>query len=457
MKFTDLSTGNPTSWAWDFGDGASSTEQNPTHVYKLEGSYDVTLTVTNSYGSDTIKKTASATDCVNGATGYITVGRSPAADFLGVPVSGKEPLTVAFTDKSLGSNIRTYLWNFGDGSTSTDTNPSHTYTAVGAYTVTQTVTNVFGTDTATKAEYIHVGIGPNAEFVGTPQTGNLPLAVTFTDMSTGNPATWSWNFGDGGASAAQNPSHTYSKAGVYSVSLTVTNSFGRDTETKSAYINTGMPPTADFTSTTRAGIIPLSVKFTDTSKGAPTSWAWDFGDGATSTERHPTHVYTSAGTYSVTLTAKNAYGSDSETKAGFVTAGGKPKADFTADQRVGIKPFTVKFTDLSTGNPTSWSWDLGDGSKSAEQNPVHVYQKEGAYDVTLTVSNSYGTDTVKKTGTSNGGIYVPPATGTTVSVTAAATTAQATTAVPQGTQTPGFEGILAVTGLAALVFLAKRR
>ncbi len=218
-----------------------------------------------------------------------------------------------------------------------------------------------------------------------------------------------------------------------------------------------MPPTADFTSGARAGSVPLAVKFTDTSKGGPTSWSWDFGDGGTSTSASPTHTYTAAGVYTVTLTVRNAYGSDSETKVGFVTAGGKPDADFTADERRGVKPFTVNFTDLSTGNPTSWAWDFGDGTTSTEQNPVHVYQLEGAYDVSLTVKNSYGTDTEKKTGTSpmmtipaatpTGGVTVPPAQGT---------TALPTTAAPQPTAMPGFEGILAITGLAALVYLAKR-
>ncbi|MDD1666858.1 MAG: PKD domain-containing protein [Methanomicrobiales archaeon] len=158
---------------------------------------------------------------------------------------------------------------------------------------------------------------------------------------------------------------------------------------------------------------------------------------------------------------RNAYGADSETKTGYVTAGGKPDADFTADERRGVKPFTVTFTDLSTGNPTTWSWNFGDGQTSTEQNPVHIYQKEGAYDVTLTVSNSYGTDTEKKTGTTpvvSQPIVtpVPTAPPATAAPTGAATTAGATTASPV-TPIPGFGALLAITGLAVLVFLAKRR
>ena len=458
VKFTDLSSGNPTAWSWNFGDGATSTEQNPTHVYQLEGSYDVTLTATNAYGSDTITKTATAEGCLPGATGYITVGRAPMADFSANPTTGSAPLAVAFTDKSSGPSPRTYHWDFGDGSTSPDTNPSHTYAANGVYTVTLTVTNPFGTDSATKTELIRVGAGPVADFVGTPQTGLLPLAVAFTDQSTGNPATWRWEFGDGAISSDRNPSHTYTKAGTFTVRLTVTNAFGSSTKTRSGYITTGMPPTADFTSGARAGPVPLSVAFVDASKGGPTSWSWSFGDGSSSTLRNPTHVYTVAGTYTVSLTVKNAYGTDTATKAGYVSAGGKPRADFTADERRGVRPFTVHFTDLSAGNPTAWAWNFGDGTTSTEENPVHVYQNEGSYDVTLTVSNSYGSDTVMKTGTSPV-VTVPVMTvpqATAPGTQATGTSSPTGTTLPRPTATPGFGAILALTGLCVLVYLVKR-
>src|SRR5512136_33636 len=454
VTFTDTSTGNPVSWAWKFGDGSTSSEENPVHVYQNEGTYDVTLTVTNAYGTDTETKTGAGENCIAGVTGYIVVGRVPVADFSATPTSGSAPLAVAFTDKSTGASPRTYSWSFGDGGTSTDTNPTHTYAANGVYSVTLTVTNPFGTDTATKSEYISVGAGPVADFVGTPQSGLLPVAVTFTDQSTGNPASWRWDFGDGAVSNEKNPSHTYTKAGTYAVRLTVANPFGTSTKIKAGYITTGMPPTADFTSGARSGGVPLSVAFVDASKGGPTSWSWSFGDGSTSTTRNPAHTYTVAGLYTVSLTVKNAYGTDTATKAGYVNAAGRPVADFTADERRGVKPFTVRFTDLSSGNPTKWLWNFGDANTSTEQNPVHVYTHEGSYDVTLTVSNQYGTDTVKKTG------------ATPLQTTPAATAAQTTapsggsttssTTGPQATSTPGFEGILAITGLCALVYLAKR-
>jgi PKD repeat protein len=300
-----------------------------------------------------------------------------------------------------------------------------------------------------------VGKGPVADFSATPQSGLLPLAVTFQDMSTGNPGSWRWDFGDGSISTETSPAHTYTRAGTYTVRLTVSNAFGMSTKTRAAYITTGMPPSADFTSGPRTGTVPLTVKFTDASKGGPNAWSWDFGDAGTATQQSPSHTYTKAGTYTVTLTVRNAYGSDSESKAGFVTAGGKPTADFTADERRGVKPFTVRFTDLSTGNPTSWKWDFGDATTSTEQNPVHVYQNEGSYDVTLTVSNSYGSDAMKKTGSSPP-VTLPPATVLQTTAPPAETTAPSGTTALPATSMPGFEGALAVTGLCILAYLAKR-
>ena len=105
-----------------------------------------------------------------------------------------------------------------------------------------------------------------ADFSGTPTTGQAPLTVNFTDLSTGSPTSWSWNFGDGGTSTLQNPSHTYSAAGQYTVSLTATNSAGPDSTTKTNYITvsaTVTPPVADFSGTPTTGQAPLTVNFTD--------------------------------------------------------------------------------------------------------------------------------------------------------------------------------------------------
>lgn len=160
------------------------------------------------------------------------------------------------------------------------------------------------------------------------------------------------------------------------------------------------PPVAAFTGTPTSGTAPLTVNFTDQSTNNPTSWNWDFGDGGSSTAQNPSYVYNNAGTYTVTLTATNAYGSDDEVKVGYITVTAPntdpPVADFTASTTSGNAPLTVSFTDLSTNNPTSWSWNFGDGGSSTAQNPAYEYANAGTYTVTLTATNAYGSDVETK-------------------------------------------------------------
>lgn len=165
-------------------------------------------------------------------------GIAPDAAFSANPTTIKEGDSVQFTDQST-NNPTSWGWNFGDGGTSTSRNPSHIYASAGTYTVSLTATNITGSNTLTKTNYIVVspaGYSPVAAFSANPTTINEGQSVQFTDQSTNNPTSWSWDFGDGGTSNAQNPSHTYSSAGTYSVLLRVTNNYGSNTLTKTTYI-----------------------------------------------------------------------------------------------------------------------------------------------------------------------------------------------------------------------------
>jgi beta propeller repeat protein len=240
----------------------------------------------------------------------------PVAAFSASPTSGKAPMKVQFTDTSTGTPKK-WKWDFGDGATSTKQNPTHKYSKAGVYTVKLTVTNAAGSNSVTKKDYIKVVTKPVAAFSAKPTSGKAPLNVKFTDKSTGSPTKWKWTFGDGAISTKQNPTHKYSKAGKYTVTLKVTNAAGTNTATKSKYITvtgTSQAPTADFWGSPLSGKAPLKVTFTEISKGSPTSWKWNFGDGKYSTEKSPTHTYSSAGTYTVKLTATNAAGSSTKTK-----------------------------------------------------------------------------------------------------------------------------------------------
>ncbi len=242
----------------------------------------------------------------------------PKANFTSNVTRGPALLLVKFTD--LSKDATEWSWNFGDKSTSTARNPVHKYSKAGKYNVSLTVKNATGKNTVTKSSYIIVLNPLSVAFSASSTSGNAPLTVKFTDESTGA-LTWKWNFGDRTHSTQKNPLHIYSKAGKYTVSLAVKNAAGNNTVTKSGFIVVNLkPPVANFSASPTSGKSPLMVQFTDKSTGSPTSWKWSFGDGITSTQaRKAIHTYTKKGTYAVSLTVKNAGGSNSVIKSKYIT------------------------------------------------------------------------------------------------------------------------------------------
>ncbi len=236
----------------------------------------------------------------------------------------------------------------------------------------------------------------SADFTANPESGAAPLSVEFTDLSTGNPTMWSWDFGDGASDIVANPTHVYETPGTYTVVLTISNQEGStDSEIKVNYITVTTPGTlvADFLGDPTSGDSPLSVYFTDETIGSPTSWSWDFGDGQTDSKQDTVHVYNQPGLFTVTLTVMDANGSRStKQKEAYISVltPGELIADYAAEPTTGIAPLSVKFTDKSEGSPTLWSWDFGDGSSDIVASPSHVYDKPGNYTVTLTISSQEG-------------------------------------------------------------------
>lgn len=380
VSFTDLSTYGPTNWLWNFGDGNTSTLQNPVHTYTADGIYSVYLEASNVFGYDTLIK-----------SNYISVSSLPIVEFTANPKIGGVPLNVNFIDLTINNPVG-WTWDFGDGSISVLQNPTHTYDSVGNYTVSLTAINANGSDTLTKVDFITVGVLPVVDFTANPINGLSPLTVNFIDLSSNNPNNWQWNFGDGNYSSQQNPSHTYMADGNYTVSLSASNAYGSDSDIKSNYILVGPSPIAAFTANPTTGAAPLNVSFTDLSTNNPTNWHWSFGDGDTSSQQNPSHIYNNVGNFTVSLISTNTYGSDTTIKVDFIIIGLSPIAAFSANPTNGIVPLTVIFTDLSQNNPTSWYWDFGDGNSSTVQNPSHTYTKKGNYTVYFAATNSYGTD-----------------------------------------------------------------
>jgi PKD repeat protein len=393
VQFTDLSTGDITSWSWTFGDGGTSTEQNPSYTYVNKGNYSVWLTVDGPSGTHS-----------KGRPLYITVNdptsNPPVANFTAFPTSGAKPLTVQFTNTSTG-DITSYMWIFGDGGTSYLASPSHTYVNTGLYSVSLIASGPGGSDTKTSNNYINVtetSSQPVANFTATPTSGAKPLTVQFTDMSTGDITTRYWDFGDGGSSTSVNPGHTYSNAGLYSVSLTVNGPGGSNSKAVTNYItvtnSTTNPPVANFTASPKSGAKPLAVQFTDQSTGDITSRSWDFGDGGSSNAVNPGHTYSNAGLYSVSLTVNGPGGNHTKAITNYITVtnptSNPPVANFSGTPTSGVKPLTVQFTDHSTGDITSRHWDFGDGGSSTGTNPSHVYADTGTFTVGLSVSGPGG-------------------------------------------------------------------
>ena len=407
VNFTDESTGSPTYWRWAFGDGNTSNEKNPVHTYNKSGNYTIALTTTNEAGSNKVQKSGyiilvSGNNNVVANPDYIV----PATAFKAVPTAGSIPLTVSFTDQSTGSPT-SWKWNFGDGNNSTEKNPVHIYSKSGKYPVTLTTNNANGSSALTKTGYILVSntlLAPVSVFSANPASGSMPLTVSFTDQSTGSPASWRWTFGDGNTSNEKNPVHTYNKSGRYTVSLTAGDSDGSNTLTRSSFIAVSSilsSPVTSFSASPTSGKAPLTVNFADQSTGFPTSWKWTFGDGNNSTEKNPVYTYNESGLYPVTLTASNENGTNALTRSRYIAVSGIPNtpvSSFSASPVSGPVPLTVSFTDQSTGTPTEWRWNFGDGNISTEKNPVHTYNKSGLYSVTLTASNEDGSNALTKSG-----------------------------------------------------------
>ncbi|KXX70829.1 PKD domain-containing protein [Flammeovirga sp. SJP92] len=246
---------------------------------------------------------------------------APEAMFTVNRMEGDKPLVVKFEDES--KHLPTaWLWNFGDGGTSVDQHPFYTYQTAGVYTVSLKVTNETGEDELIKEEFITVGLFPTAEFSASATEVDEGTSIQFTDESTTTILTWAWDFGDGTTSDVQNPEHTYTSAGQYTVKLKVTNEDGEDEIVKGDYITVAEVPEleASFTYHVVNFDDPKTIQFMDKSAGEITSWTWDFGDGNTSNEQHPTHTYAEGGTYQVSLAIANANKNASGTQSVEVSA-----------------------------------------------------------------------------------------------------------------------------------------
>ncbi|HYH55976.1 MAG TPA: PKD domain-containing protein, partial [Anseongella sp.] len=245
---------------------------------------------------------------------------------------------------------------------------------------------------------------PGAAFTATPVSGCSPLIVSFTDQSTGSPTQWRWDLGNGVISTLRNPSATYFNPGTYTVKLTVRNASGADSVVRQQYITVYDQPTVSFRASDTTGCFPMPIQFTDLStagSGTISTWQWDFGDGTISTERNPTHVYTAAGNFTVTLKVTNSNGcvKSFSRNQHIKIATGVSAAFSNSAAGPCAAPATIQFTNSSTGpGAMTYIWNFGDGQSSFDANPAHLYTVNGNYTVSLTAISEQGCrDTVVKT------------------------------------------------------------
>ena len=388
VQFTNTSTGNYTTSSWNFGNGnPPSAQTNPSTSYTTCGTYTVSLTVSGPGGSNT-----------HSVTNYITVYCQPVVTFTANNTAGCPCTTVQFTSNITANapGAVTYAWDFGDGSTSAASNPSHPYCTSGLYSVTLVVTNSNGcSKTVTMANYINIYAPPSGSFsAGTTTLCHTPAAVTFTNNATGTgPLTTSWTFGDGGTGTGNTATHNYNASGTYTVTAITTDAHGcKDTVVQPAFIS-ATNSSGSFTGPTSACLYD-SVTFFNTSVGSFSS-IWSFGDGSNSADFNAGHKYATPGTYTVRLIAT--VGGCLDTVTHTILVRTPPPANFTGTPLQPCPaPATVTFTSTAP-TATSYTWDFGDLGSSPSANPVHTYNQNGSYDVKLIVTDANGcTDTVKK-------------------------------------------------------------
>ncbi|MEJ7683266.1 MAG: PKD domain-containing protein [Segetibacter sp.] len=338
-------TNNAVLYEWNFGDGTTSSLQNPQHTYLSVGNYTVTLVATNSNGCrDTIVK-----------QNFVKIIPPKITSVKNLPVKGCLPLTitpVAVIQDSIP--VDSYFWDFGDGTTSRDASPSHTYTTPGSYNVKVVIIASGCSDSLIITSAVKAGTKPVADFAADHRRICASQTVKFTDRSTGTTITdWLWNFGDGVFSLEQNPTHKYRDTGYFRVSLIATNYGCSDTIKKRRYVYVKSPvarfDTAFLCST------PLKREFINKSIGAK-SWEWDFGDSSLkSTKQKVAHTYAAPGTYLVTLNVNNGTCADTF-KANVVIVKEQGKLEVSNTEsciNAGIN-FTV--TNINPANIRSYAW-----------------------------------------------------------------------------------------------------
>lgn len=379
----------PFEFNWTFGDGENSYEQNATHTYRTPGYYQAELRVTDAYGW---------TDFYLSPT--ITILEHLEAEIAASPVPTDVGIQVAF-DSTISNGTHgplSYYWEFGDGGTTNDQSPAHSYDAPGAYQVNLTVVDFMGA-IAHDQMTIQVNLVPSLEVSASPLEIDVHQQVEFhCTVHNGTPpfAFW-WDFGDAGTSSLEDPAHIYDIPGIFSPSLSMTDSAGAVVVWHEQNVTVNPSPSFTVTAEPERGISPLDVHFTcSPADGTPPySFEWDFGDGGTSTEQNPIHQYLLPGVYMGTLLMMDSVGTTNTQYTPTIEVYPPLTIVASADRDQIDIEHPVSFNCTVTGGapPYHFLWDFGDGGMSELPNVTHAYSVEGNYLARMTVNDSLDPNT----------------------------------------------------------------
>ncbi|PKA98764.1 PKD repeat protein [Flavobacteriaceae bacterium MAR_2009_75] len=389
------------SYAWSFGDGGTSSSKNPEHTFSEEGSYEAKLVVKDAEG---LTSSGSVTIIISAPS-----NEAPIAKISTSTSSGLVPLEVKFTGSAStdDKSIKSYAWNFKDGNSSNASNPTHTFTEAGSYSVELTVTDEQG---LTDKETVTISVtepeneAPNAKISANVSSGQVPLEIKFTGSEStddNSVKSYAWNFKDGQTSTVSNPTHTFDKSGTFAVELKVSDEQGlSDTETITIKVNEpeNEAPISRPKVNTTSGSAPFEVQFDaedSTDDHGISSYFWDFKDGSTSNTANPSHTFETPGTYIVALTVADEDGLTSTKTVSVVVnpaANEAPNAQFSASKLTGEAPLKVDFNGSASTDDkgiVNYSWSI-DGRNLSGSNTSYTFNNSGPYNVVLTVIDQEG-------------------------------------------------------------------
>ena len=380
VVFTDKSSSNGSisSWYWTFGDGTYKSERHPEHIYPRNGIYEVCLIVFDKItglSAEICKKIPVGVSLCNINANF--------SHFIDISNN-----TVTFNNKSTG-NITKWFWNFGDGTTSSQKNPKHTYKNPGFYLVTLSVFDASNDCADHTAEFIQVG-QPDCRAYFEYSIDATSNKVSFVNKSKGNLSEYFWFFGDGSYSVDPNPVHQFEHPGLYFVELTVVDASGICMDYYFEPIQVG-----NLTCRAKFDYFIDSLTnvayFTPDAIGDITHYLWFFGDGSVSTEENPIHVFTQPGYFTVGLNTFDEF-TDCMDYYEEIILIGREGIDCRANFMYMTDPnsLNVSFTNNSKGDIVDYIWNFGDRQTSQDKQPTHTYLEGGYYLVCLTVVNSYG-------------------------------------------------------------------